>query len=40
MNDYGVGVLAAPENERGLNHVTERKPLTSIILLETEAGGS
>lgn len=33
-------VLASPENERGLNHVTERKPLTSISLLGAEAGDS
>lgn len=33
-------VLAAPENERDLNRVTERKPLTSISLLGAEAGDS
>lgn len=26
-------VLASPENRRGLNHVTQRQPLASLMLL-------
>ena len=33
-------VPASPENGRGLNHVTERKPLASKVSLGAEAGGS